>query len=698
MDTFGHIQGIKGVQVMSKNLRLETKIILSLSAVVVITLAIGMAGLTGLSLVGAAVFAVASALLAGVWLSRGISAVINAQLAEARRLVKAVKRGKLDARGDAQKVGFEFSEIVEETNEILDTVVSYIDVLPVPVMMLDRDFTIQYISRAGLDLLGLPAQQVIGTKCYNHFKTADCNTANCACAMAMGQGEKVTRETTAWLRGLELEISCTGIPVKDADGKVTGAIGFVEDKTEVKRVQRVMEKRAAYQEQEVLKLAVNLDRLARGDLNLETTVAPTDEDTRAIGESFAQINNSLAETVGYIKLMLDEVNGLAAAVVEGRLDTRADSSKHSGEYGAVIEGVNRVLDAVTGPINEAAACLKEMAEGKLDVAMIGAYEGDHAIIKEALNATLDAINEILGQVIITIDQVASSSEQVSDASQVLAQGASESAASIQEVNASLQQISAQTKQNAENSAQANQLALQARASAERGSEQMAEMVRAMNDISESATDIAKIIKAIDEIAFQTNLLALNAAVEAARAGKHGKGFAVVAEEVRNLAERSARAARETAEMIEGSIKKTEAGTRIVEGTSQALEEIVLGVTKVTDLIGEIAAASKEQALAVDQIHQGLDQVSQVIQQNTASSEESAAASEELSAQAQQLRQMVAKFRLRDTRAEGQTWQTAPGCPLGAREAAAAFAEGVPAKDAKRPPEVIPLDDAEFGRF
>jgi methyl-accepting chemotaxis protein len=454
-----------------------------------------------------------------------------------------------------------------------------------------------------------------------------------------------------------------------------------------------MQKQAAYQEGEVQKLALNLRKLAEGDLNVELTVAPTDEDTRAIGEGFAQVNEALAKTVEQIRFLLDEVNGLAAAMVEGRLDVRADSSKHGGEYGAVIEGVNIVLDAVTGPISETAACLREMASGNLDVAVTGEYAGDHALLKNALNTSLEAINEILGQVTSTIDQVSAGSEQVAGASQALAQGATESAASLQEVNALLQQIIAQTKQNAENAAQAGQLAVQSRANAEKGNEQMAEMVKAMNEINESAANISKIIKAIDEIAFQTNLLALNAAVEAARAGKHGKGFAVVAEEVRNLAERSAKAARETAEMIESSIKKTELGTKIVEATSQALEEIVLSVTKVTDLIGEIAAASKEQVQGVEQINQSLDQVNQVIQQNTASSEESAAASEELSAQAQQLRQMMARFKLRDAYAGRQTRRSASGRSIGVREAAVASSgSGMAAED------VIALDDTEFGKF
>jgi len=235
---------------------------------------------------------------------------------------------------------------------------------------------------------------------------------------------------------------------------------------------------------------------------------------------------------------------------------------------------------------------------------------------------------------------------VASTSQSLSQGATEQAASIEEISSSMPEIASQTKTNAENAAEANRLAALAKNDAESGNQQMQGMLQAMTDISDSGRNISKIIKVIDEIAFQTNLLALNAAVEAARAGQHGKGFAVVAEEVRNLAARSAKAARETSELIEGSVQKTQRGTEMADLTSASLAKIVEGVSKVTDIIAEISLASNEQSQGINQTNEGLAQVDQVIQANTAAAEEGAAAAEELSSQADQMRHLVSRFRLK----------------------------------------------------
>jgi methyl-accepting chemotaxis protein len=239
------------------------------------------------------------------------------------------------------------------------------------------------------------------------------------------------------------------------------------------------------------------------------------------------------------------------------------------------------------------------------------------------------------------DQVNSAAGQVSGSSQAMAEGASEQASSLEEVSASLEEMAAMTRQNADNAATANGMAAEARTAVERGQEAMQRLGSAMQQIKGSADQTAKIIKTIDEIAFQTNLLALNAAVEAARAGDAGKGFAVVAEEVRNLAQRSAEAAKNTATLIEGAQKNADGGVNVSNEVAQILSQIVTTVGKVTQLISEVSSASKEQAQGIDQVTQAVTQMDQVTQSNAANAEESASASEELAAQAKELNEMIA---------------------------------------------------------
>ncbi|MDY6906074.1 MAG: methyl-accepting chemotaxis protein [Thermodesulfobacteriota bacterium] len=256
--------------------------------------------------------------------------------------------------------------------------------------------------------------------------------------------------------------------------------------------------------------------------------------------------------------------------------------------------------------------------------------------------------EILNNVARASSQVATGSGQVLDSSNALAQGATEQASSLEEIVASMSQIGAQTQTNADNASQAKQLAAAVRDEARKGVGQMKETVISINTINESSKEIAKIMKVIDDIAFQTNLLALNASVEAARAGKHGKGFAVVAQEVRTLAGRSAKAAREIEELIDASVKKVDDGNIIAEKTAKALDDINEGVAKVAGLVEDIASASNDQAQGISLINKGLRQVDSVTQQNTTNAEETNAAAEELSKQAYVLQQLLIRFREKDT--------------------------------------------------
>jgi len=301
---------------------------------------------------------------------------------------------------------------------------------------------------------------------------------------------------------------------------------------------------------------------------------------------------------------------------------------------------------ISRPINKILFAANEIADGNLAVEIELDTKDEVGLLAKAFNAMTKNINTVMSNINNASEQVASGSRQLSDSSMSLSQGATEQASSIQELTASVEQISSQTKDNATNAEKAKDMAMTAYQHAEKGNQQMVDMLNAMADINESSSNISKIIKVIDDIAFQTNILALNAAVEAARAGQHGKGFAVVAEEVRNLAARSANAAKETTTMIEGSIEKVEGGTKIANETAEALEKIVTGVSQASEIVGDIATASNEQALGVEQINQGLTQISDVVQTTSATAEETAAASEELSGQADMLKQQVATFKLK----------------------------------------------------
>jgi methyl-accepting chemotaxis protein len=344
---------------------------------------------------------------------------------------------------------------------------------------------------------------------------------------------------------------------------------------------------------------------------------------RGLSRPIAQVVNMLQEmTRGHIGQRLNLERHDEIGVMASTLDDFAENLEHE-----LVDSMQR------------------LANGDLTFEIHPTDEDD--VIRGALKTMEQDLNDMVGRIQTSGEQISSGASQVADSSQSLSQGATESASSLEQISASINELASQTDQNAANAGQAASLSTDASNAANRGNESMNQLVSAMEDINESSQSISKIIKVIDEIAFQTNLLALNAAVEAARAGQHGKGFAVVAEEVRNLAARSAKAASETAELIEGSVSKAQNGAEIASETSRVLDEIVTHSTKVSDLIDEIASASKEQAQGISQVNIGISQIDDVTQQNTANAEEGAAAAEQLSSQAEQLRQMLSRFKTKN---------------------------------------------------
>jgi len=444
--------------------------------------------------------------------------------------------------------------------------------------------------------------------------------------------------------------------------------------------------------------------MAHGDLSVKivTGTEPLALDTRdETGDLARSLNGIIAKTQGTVasfetalanlRKVTEEINTLIQSAQAGKLAARGRAEAFEGGYREMIAGLNATLDAVVGPLKTASGYIDRISKGDIPEKITEAYNGDFNEIKNSLNLCIETLRSLieedggaallaaaskdltararhsyqgafdkmknnintliqnlddaLVQVAVAAEQVASASGQISSGSQTLSQGASEQASSLEEVSSSLQEMSSMTKQNAANAKEARSLAEGAQSMAGKGADSMKRLSEAIARIKTSSDATAKIVKTIDEIAFQTNLLALNAAVEAARAGDAGKGFAVVAEEVRNLAMRSAEAAKNTANMIEESVQNAEGGVAINQEVLKNLDEITGQVHKVTAVMAEIAAASEQQSQGVEQVNTAVEQMNQVTQAVAANAEESASAAEELSGQAEEMKGMVGTFRL-----------------------------------------------------
>ena len=337
------------------------------------------------------------------------------------------------------------------------------------------------------------------------------------------------------------------------------------------------------------------------------------------------------------------INVIIQADIAMCITALTDSRRKKVE--ALKDDVQAKMDEAAEFIKALSALLGKMSQYDLSSRLEGNFAGGYATSQEQLNLALDNLDTTLQQVAVGAGQVAAASNQISAGSQELARGSSEQASSVEEISASLSEVNTITKQNTESAKESKKLADEAQVAAEKGTKSMTRLSDAVSKIKTSSDETAKIIKTIDEIAFQTNLLALNAAVEAARAGDAGKGFAVVAEEVRNLAMRSAEAAKNTANMIEESVKNADSGVTINEEVMQNFEEINKHIQNIGTVMAEIAAASEQQSQGIDQINTGVEQVNQITQKNAANSEESASAAEELTSQSEDLRAMINKFKL-----------------------------------------------------
>ncbi|GAO35164.1 chemotaxis protein [Sulfuricella sp. T08] len=389
-----------------------------------------------------------------------------------------------------------------------------------------------------------------------------------------------------------------------------------------------------------------------------------------------------------------EIAGIVEGAVMGDFSKRMDMTGKTGFFKQLGEGINKLTQTSEAGLNEVVRMLGALARGDLTEKITNEYHGSFGQLKDDSNATVEKLKEIVGQIKEAVESINTGAKEIAQGNQDLSQRTEEQASSLEETASSMEELTSTVKQNAENAKQANQLAIGASDVAGKGGAVVGQVVDTMASINESSRKIVDIISVIDGIAFQTNILALNAAVEAARAGEQGRGFAVVAAEVRNLAQRSAAAAKEIKTLIGDSVDKVENGSKLVQQAGSTMEEIVTSIKRVTDIMAEITAASVEQSSGIEQVNMAITQMDEVTQQNAALVEEAAAAAESLEEQAQNLSQSVSVFKL-DT--SGSRAATSRQLATPTKTAMAPRRAAAPARSAPKPAKAA-SDGDEWQEF
>jgi methyl-accepting chemotaxis protein len=358
---------------------------------------------------------------------------------------------------------------------------------------------------------------------------------------------------------------------------------------------------------------------------------------------FAIIQKNLNTCSEVLRAMVDDVGRLVDAASAGQLNERADDARHWGDYRRIVSGMNQTMDAIVGPVTETTRVMSTIAEGDLTATMQGEYVGEFATLCQAVNTTATRLLGTVTQIRDAASNIGSAAAEISSGNQDLNRRTTEQAAALEETSASLRGITDTIKRNTDNAQRARDLANTAVRDAENGGVVVSDAVQAMAALTQSSSQIFEIISVIDGIAFQTNLLALNAAVEAARAGEQGRGFAVVAAEVRQLAQRTAEAAKEIKTLITTSVTRVKDGTRLVNASGETLQAIVSSVKHANEVITDIAEASAEQLRGINDLTAAVESMDTTTQQNAALVEEASAASDAMDAQAQGLTQLMAFF-------------------------------------------------------
>jgi len=438
-------------------------------------------------------------------------------------------------------------------------------------------------------------------------------------------------------------------------------------------------------------------KIAAGDLSMDFVVNAGDTDSLLY--SLKVMQESLRAIVAEIKSIVE------AAAVRGDFSVKMNMEGKAGYTKELSELLNQLSSVTDTGLNDVLHVANALAQGDLTQTITKEYVGVFGQTKDAVNGTVSNLKELVGQIKDATDTINTASKEIAAGNSDLSQRTEEQASSLEETASSMEELTSTVKQNAENAKQANQLAIGASDVAGKGGAVVGEVVVTMDSINESSRKIVDIISVIDGIAFQTNILALNAAVEAARAGEQGRGFAVVAGEVRNLAQRSAAAAKEIKTLIGDSVEKVEGGSKLVAQAGQTMEEIVTAIKRVTDIMSEITAASVEQSAGIEQVNLAITQMDEVTQQNAALVEEAAAAAESLEEQAQNLSVSVGTFKMDSSstgtavaRRETASVARAPAHHAAPARKGTAVARAAPARASVAKPKAKPQGGDEDGEW
>ncbi|AKO06549.1 methyl-accepting chemotaxis protein [Xanthomonas oryzae pv. oryzicola] len=385
----------------------------------------------------------------------------------------------------------------------------------------------------------------------------------------------------------------------------------------------------------MMRLSQIMGQYAIGDLH---------EDMEALPGDKAVLSDTMAKVKDNLSSVNREIKRLSQCAANGDFSARGDAENFQHDFRVMVESLNTLMATADGNLQSLSGLLQSIAAGDLTARMSGDFHGVFAQMRDDANATATQLAEIVNGIKQSAVSIKGAASEIAAGNQDLSQRTEQQAASLEETAASMEELTSTVKQNAESARQANQLAIGAASVASQGGEIVSKVVQTMSGIEASSKKIADIISVIDGIAFQTNILALNAAVEAARAGEQGRGFAVVASEVRTLAQRSSGAAKEIKELIDDSVQRVTDGSVLVHSAGTTMGEIVASVQRVTDIMGEISAASQEQSAGIEQVNQTVTQMDETTQQNAALVEEATAAARSLEEQAVGLTEAVAVFK------------------------------------------------------